>query len=198
MGVLGLIALIVGCSLVFTRMQNLSLAEAHMALANLAGVNLDRISAEDSLVITLVIPDTPQWVRIRRRWGEPDFLIVAVSPGKSLYCLSKFPVTIAVMDAGEQIPTEPAGPPYAYSSDCSTSTRKFNAAPGSRLTISVVKNGTALLPPGELIIVGSWWNTKDKLVGILLDQYFRNISTAAIVCGLVLISLAGWLTWRSP
>jgi hypothetical protein len=107
-------------------------------------------------------------------------------------------MTIAVMQGEEQVPTEPAGAPYGYSSECSLSSRKFNTAPGAKLTILVTKNGTEPLPPGELIIVASWLNTKDRLAGIGLDEDFRMISTAAIVGGLGLISLAVWLTWRRP
>jgi hypothetical protein len=164
----------------------------------LADVKLDQVATTKSLAIPVVIPDTPQWARIRRRWGEPDFLIAAVSPAKSLYCLPTLHVTIAVMQEGDQIETEPAGALYAYSSDCPTSSRKFNAAPGSRLTVAVAKTKTDPLPPGELIIVGSWYNTKDKLVGISLDQEWRSVPTIAIISGLVLILFAGCLIWRRP
>jgi hypothetical protein len=107
-------------------------------------------------------------------------------------------VTIAVIQGGDQIQTEPAGTPYAYSSDCPTSSRKFNAAVGSRLRVEVVKTGTGLLPPGELIVVGSWSNTKDKLVGVSLDQELRSVPTIAMVGGSVLVLLAAFLIWRRP
>ncbi len=195
-GVLGLLALAAGGLLVVTRIRNPSPVDASVALTNLAVVRLNRLTATDSIAISVIIPDTPQWTRIRRRWGEPDFLVAAVSPGKSsCYCLPKLPLTITVTHNGEQVPRRPAGPPYAYSSDCSISTFQFNAAPGTKLAVSVARNGTGPLPPGDLIIVGSWRNTKDRLVGISLDQWFRNVSTIAIVFGSVLI-LAAWLTWR--
>jgi hypothetical protein len=196
-GALGLLVLAAGSFLTFIRMRDLSPADANVALANLADVKLDRVAATDSLAIALEIPDTPQWARIRRKWGEPDFLIAAVSPANSLFCLPTLPVTIAVIQGGDQIQTEPAGAPYAYSSDCPTSSRKFNAALGSRLRVEVAKTGTGLLPPGELIVVGSWSNTKDKLVGVSLDQELGNVPTIAIVGGVGLI-LAAWLIWRRP
>jgi len=196
LGLLGLLALAAGSFVALTRTQHLSQADATVALASLADVNLDRIAATDSLAVSLVIPDTPEWARIRRKWGAPDFLIAAVSPVKSFcYCLPKLPMTITVADNADQIPRQPAGPPYAYSSNCPASTLKFNAAPGTKLTISVARNGTEPVPPGDLIIVGSWWNTKDKLVGIALDEEFRNFANFGIVSGSVLL-VAGWLTWR--
>ena len=195
-GLLGLLTLAAGGFLTSKRLQDLSQADASAALANLADVQLDRIAAADPLAISLIIPDTPQWVRIRRKWGEPDFLIAALSPVKSFcYCLAKLPVTITVADIAGQIPRQPAGPSYAYSADCPTSTLKFEAAPGTKLTVSVAKNGTQPLPPGDLIIVGSWWNTKDKLVGIALDEELRKVANSAIVSGSVLL-LAGWFIWR--
>lgn len=195
---LGILVLVGGGFLAFIRGRGLSSADATAALANLAEAQLDRVAATDSLAMSLVVPDTPQWVRIRQSWGAPDFLIAGVTPAKSLYCISKLPVTIAVMRGEEQIPTEPAGAPYGYSSECSLSSRRFNAAPGAKLTILVTKNGTEPLLPGELIVVASWLNTKDRLAGIGLDKDFRTISTAAIAGGLGLISLAVWLTWRRP
>ena len=154
---------------------------------------VERIAATDSLALSLGIPDTPQWARIRRKWGEPDFLVAAVSPTTSLYCLPALPVTVAVMQGRDQIETEPADGPYA--SNCPTSSRKFHAALGSRLTVAVAKTGTGPLPPGELIVVGSWPNTKDKLVGIALDQELGSVPTISIIGGVGLI-LAAWLIWR--
>ncbi len=177
LGVLGLLALAAGSFLVVTRMQDLSPADASAALANLTDVELDRIVTTDPVAVSLVIPDTPQWARIRQKWGEPDFLIAAISPARSFcYCLPRVPMTITVADNADQIPRQPAGPPYGYSDDCPTSTLKFNAAPGTKLTISVAKNGTEPVPPGDLIIVGSWWNTKDKLVGISVDEELRDVA----------------------
>ena len=199
MCVLGLLPLAAGSFLAFIRMLHLSPADANVALTDLADVELDRIAATNSLAISVVIPDTPQWLRIRRAWGAPDYLIAAVSPIKSLcYCLPNLAMTITVAHDGDQIPLQPAGPPYAHGTEgCAMVGFKFNAVPGTKLTVSIAKNGTEPFPPGELIIVGSWgwWNTKDKLVGIMLDQELRNISTIAIVSGFVLILLAAFL-WR--
>jgi hypothetical protein len=196
-GALGLSVLAAGSFLAFIRMRDLSPADANVALANLADVKLDRVAATDSLVISLVIPDTEQWARIRQRWGAPDFFIAAVSPVKSIcYCLTKLPITITLADNADQIPSQPAGPPYSYSSDCPLSTLKFNAAPGTKLTVSVARNQANPLPPGDLIIVASWRNTKDKLVGISLDEELRTVSTIAILSGSALVLLAALLTWR--
>ena len=195
LGVLGLLVLAAGSFLTFTRVLDLSPADANVALANLADVKLDRVPATDSLVISLVIPDTPQWVRIRREWGEPDFVIAAVSPSNSCYCLPKLPLTFTVADSAKRIQLQPAFPPYGHPSECATSTFEFKAVPGTKLTVRVVKNGTEPLPPGDLIIVRSWWNTKDKLVGIALDQDLQSTSTIAMVAGVGLV-LAASLTWR--
>jgi hypothetical protein len=195
---LGIPALIGGSFLTIFRTPRLSQADGTAAFAYLAKVNLDRISASESLSLSLPIPDTPQWVRIRQRWGVPDFLISAKSQAKTLYCLSKLPVTFAVMSGREQIATEPSGAPYGYSSDCPLSSRKFHAAAGTKLTIRVARNGSEPLPAGELIIAGNWSNSKDKLAGITIDEDFGKISTVAIAGGLVLISLAAWLSRRRP
>jgi hypothetical protein len=105
-------------------------------------------------------------------------------------------MTVTVTHGEDKISIQPAGPPYGYSSNCPIGTSKFNAAPGTKLTVSVIKNGSEPLPPGELIIVGNWSSTKDKLVGIALDQWLGSVPIIAIMSGLVLILFAALLIWR--
>jgi hypothetical protein len=45
-------------------------------------------------------------------------------------------------------------------------------------------------------VVSSWFNTKEKLVGLMLDRDLHPIAVAAAILGLAMIALAGYLTVR--
>ena len=198
-GVLGLSLLATGCFFAFLRTRDLSQADASVALANVAEIDLKRIGSADPLALSLIIPDTPQWVRIRKKWGVPDFLIAAISAGRrSCYCLTELPLSITVVRGEDRIPLQPSSPPYGYSSECPMGAGKINAAPGTRVTVSVAKRTSEPLPAGKLIIVNNWPDVKDKLVGIALDQELRRVSNVAVVCGSALILVAAIRWYLKP
>ena len=167
-----------------------------VALKPLASVRLDRIG-KTPLITKLVVPDTPQWRRIRRVWGDPAFVISAVSSEKRFaYCLPDLGVILEVTGQGKNIPLEFSNPPYGYSSDCERSSLAFQAVPGSELAVTITKSGDHPLPSGELTIMSNWLNTKDKLVGISLDETLRPILTATSSLGFVLVVIAVWTLVR--
>lgn len=149
--------------------HSLNSQDAEVALKPLITIPLDRIGTIRP--VTLVIPDTPQWRHIRREWGEPDWIIAAVSPEKwRAYCLPRLGPIIQVMERATPVPLQASYPPYAYSTDCANSCLRFQAAPGTEISVTIFKSDDRPLPSGELIVIGGWLYTKDKLVGISLDH----------------------------
>jgi hypothetical protein len=55
------------------------------------------------------------------------------------------------------------------------------------LTISIATSGRRALPPGDLIVVRDWWNTKDKLVGIYLDDNIDSFTRGTSVAGILFL-----------
>src|SRR5690348_15990282 len=54
---------------------------------------------EQPLTAMLTLPNSVQWARIRRIWGEPEIVISATEPtGRAVMCLSSIPVRIEMMD----------------------------------------------------------------------------------------------------
>jgi hypothetical protein len=196
LGVAGLLLLIPEALSVPTMVFGLKSGDDVIALAPLATVRLDQIGTAP-LITKLVIPDTPQWSRIRRVWGDPAFIISAVSLEKRFaYCLPDLGISVEVNGQGNRIPLEFSNPPYGYSSDCERSSLAFQAVSGSELNVTITKSGDRPIPSGELIIVSNWPNTKDKLVGVSLNEKLRPILMATSSLGFMLIVIAVWTLVR--
>jgi hypothetical protein len=192
----GLLLLIPGALSVPSMVSGLKSGDDMVALTPFANVGLDRIGTTP-LITKLVIPDTQQWRRIWRVWGDPAIIVSAVSSEQQFaYCLPDLGMIVEVSEQGKNIPIEFSNPPYGYSSDCERSSLAFQAISGSELAVTITKSGDRPSPSGEVIIVSCWPNTKDKLVGISLDEELRPILTATSSVGVVLMVIAVWILVR--
>jgi len=182
--------------LLISTMLGLNMEDEGTALAPLASVPLDSIGKQPLTEMSVVIPDTAQWKRIRRRWGEPEFIISAVSLGHSLaFCLADLKIEIKVFEHGNPVHTEISGAPYPYSTNCERSSLRFKAAPGTELRVVISPQADQPEPSGQIVVLGSWPNTKDKLVGGALDRELRPFAEGASILGLILIPVS-ILFWR--
>lgn len=178
-------------------LNGLQPGDDRVALAPLASVPLDRIGRVRSLTTAVVIPDTPQWTRIRRVWGDPEFVISAVSSARSFaYCIPDSGLKIIAGRQGTLIPLVSSYAPYGYSWDCAGSSLKFRATPGTKIVLTIAKTDERTLPPGGLIVMSDWPNVKDKIVGVMLDQELRPWITAMSISGFVLLVAAAYVFFR--
>jgi hypothetical protein len=84
----GALFLIPGLLWIATSGSRLKDDDARIVLQPLVRMPLGRISER------LIIPDTPQWTKIRKVWGEPEFVFSAIDEtGRNLICL---PSTLCV------------------------------------------------------------------------------------------------------
>lgn len=195
-GVVGIVLLIPGAwSLIYSVYSGrvINSEDASVALTPVLSVPLKSILRV--LDSKLVIPDTTQWRRIRRDWGEPEFVIAAIAPDRQVaYCLGTLDINVVVNQQGKPVPLTFAGAPYGYSSDCLRSAFRFQAAPGTELEMRIYKFSES--PTGNLIVVADWRYTKDKLVGVQLDAELQPRIKSMSVVGLVLVAIAGYLLRR--
>jgi hypothetical protein len=195
-GALGLLIFCPGAILLISTMSGLNMEDEGTALAPLASVPLDSIRKQPPTAMKVVIPATAQWKRIRRKWGAPEFIISAVSSRRHLaFCLADLKIGIEVFEHGNPVHTEISGAPYPYSTNCGGSSLRFKAAPGTELRIAISSIGDRPQPSGEIVVLGSWPDTKDKLVGDALDRELRPFADGASILGLILIALS-ILFWR--
>lgn len=138
-----------------------------------ARIHLADIGA-NPLSVTFVIPATTHWMRVRRAWGEPEIVLVAIGPTRSLaLCLTGMPLRIELRSStGRVIALRPSYPPYGYSDECVSSCLRFRAGVGEELTFTMATTGAGMSSAvsGDLVVVGAWYNEKDKLVGLALEE----------------------------
>jgi hypothetical protein len=197
----GLLLLVPGAALLIASLYDLTDQDAETALAPLTSIPLDEIGKRLRMVTKLAIPDTAQWKRIRREWGNPDFIIEAVSTQQQIaYCLPNLGMAIDIHEHGNRIPMEasyqPLYPIYGYPPDCERGTIKFRATPGTGIQIDILRPMSQPLPPGELIVVSYWPYMKDNLVGLSLEREARPFLTGATAMGAILIVLGVCLQRR--
>lgn len=190
-GVVGLLLFCPGVFLLVSTVFGLNTEDEGIALAPLASVPLGAIGKQPLTAMKVVIPDTAEWKRIRRKWGAPEFIISAVSSRRLLaFCLADLKIGIEVFDHGNPVHAEVSGAPYAYSANCEGSSLRFKAAPITELQVAISSLGDRPQPSGEIVVLGSWPNTKDKLVGDALDRELRPIAAGASILGLIFMALA--------
>jgi hypothetical protein len=150
---------------------------------------------DQPLTAMLAIPNSAQWARIRRIWGEPELVISASYPtGRTLMCLPSLPLRIAVADAnGTAIRLQSGPSPYGFSDSCSGSSLRFQTKGGSVLTLTITKVDSRPVPAGDVIVVADWWNTKDKLVGVALDEQIGGLLKRLSMAGILFIALGAML-----
>src|SRR5882724_6206310 len=103
--------------------------EAQVAFEPLASLSLARIEAQGYTDLSVIAPNNATWQRIRRVWGDPCYLITAVSPSrKNMYCFSKLGLGIQLETGSDSVALEAASEPlYGYSADCQSYGVRFQA-----------------------------------------------------------------------
>lgn len=187
LGAIGTLLLVPGILWVAGSRTRLSDDDARVALQPLKRIQLARID-QGPFSVTLMIPNTTQWTKICKGWGEPGLVISAVdAAGSFALCLPEMPVRIELIDPTDRvIPLQPNGGPYGYSTSCPSSSLRFHADPGSELTLKLAGHETGTVPAADLIVVSDWFNTKDKLVGLYLDKDIESLVKWSSIPGFLL------------
>src|SRR5580700_3175943 len=166
-GVVGLLLFLPAVGLLVATLHDLTPEDVKVAQTPIATVPLDQVGIQRSTAVTVFIPNSAQWKRIRRDWGEPDFVVSAVSSERPLwaYCLADLGMRIEVFQQGKPIPVQGSDPGYGYSTDCERGSLRFRASPGDELQVVISRSGQRPLPAGKLAVAGTWFYEKDKIVG---------------------------------
>jgi hypothetical protein len=171
--------------------SRLNQSDERIAFEPLIRIHLDKID-EKPISAAIMIPNTAQWRKIRRVWGEPEFVISAInSVSRDTVALPGWMRTELVDSTGRIIPLRTGNPSYGHSGS-TTDCLRFHAVPGSELTLRLAGTKAGTAPVGDLTLVveGDWFNTKDKLVGLSLNEDLQSLVTWLSVLGLLLLVAA--------
>jgi hypothetical protein len=189
---IGGLLLLPGVAWVTTTGIRIDDVDASVAFQPLARIDL--VGGDNRpLSAAFTVPDTARWTRIRKVWGAPELLIVAVGPdGRSGQCLPIMPLRVRLADQkGGASLLQPHSQPYGYSGSCEGSSLQFHAVPGDELTLKITRTAGPA-PRGYLIVVAAWLNTKDNLVGLDLDKDIACVlKWTSVVGSLLVLSGAG-------
>ena len=135
------------------------------------------------------VPDTRQWTRIRKEWGNPRYVVYATEdryPSSPwIIPFSTLSLDVDVSRAGLAIPVQRSACPYAVSRDTGDCGVDFKADPGHTFDVSLTLDKPGLLPAGNLVIEPFWDEfLKDRLVGAgiasEIEPYFRRLATLGV------------------
>ena len=138
--------------------------------------------------------------RIRSSWGDPDLVIAAVSVDHHLrYCFDSVAVTVL---SGPQLKDLGLsggiyGYSSAYDSSCHSIGRRFRLKSGETASMQLGITGSALPSDAEVVVMWTWADTKDKLVGVDIDQDLIQVAKWSIIAGLFVIAFSIFLFIRS-
>src|ERR1017187_4746485 len=125
---IGGLLLLPGVAWVATTGMRINDDDASAALQPLTRIDL--VGGDNRPLSTaFTVPDTARWTKIRKVWGTPELLIVAVEPdGRSVQCPPGMPLQVELADQkGGASLLLPHSQPYGYSGSCEGSSLQFDA-----------------------------------------------------------------------
>jgi hypothetical protein len=170
-------------------------ADARLAFRRFATAPLGEAERAGGVDIRVSIPDDPSWRRVVRDWGDPGYIVAAVSsgPGQYIYCLKDLDVRVQAKAGDKPVSLEPVQyAPYGYSADCRPAGLRFRAAPGTVVDIRIVVTGSSH-STADLVVEPYWTvGAKDHLVGISIEEdlHLRAIANMLGAAGIIMILFA--------
>jgi hypothetical protein len=198
MAALGLYLIATSWPSVVRRQGEQARADIHRALTPIATVAAEQFTDGRDRQIHFSVPDDDQWRRIRRRMGQPDFVIVlATDPEQRnpvAYSATKARVSAQVTVNGRSITVTSTGElPWNYAASSDKDARKFRANPSDAVSMSVRLSAPTLPHDARLMIFPIWngLETWDWLDGTAMGQGLAELLAPYLVgLGCLMILLA--------
>ena len=199
--IFGLLLLVLGACGWYELSLRIQTSDAMLAFQPLAEIPSSQLSGEVSVEVSA--PQGSQWDRIKRSWGEPEYEVAVVSARVAhgyKHCLDV--ITVRADAGGKPLKSEAGDWLYGYStapdsSHCNTYGVRFRIPERTMVDMHFVAVAGPLPIDTKVVVVPVWFYTKDKLVGLSIDQDLRNISKWTMVLGLFAIPFAAFLFIRS-
>jgi hypothetical protein len=187
----GVLLLACAAFLSFWLSGRMRLADAHVAFEPLASISISQLKALGSADLTVAVPDDAVWERIRRTWGDPEYAVASFSVQHEYrQCFDDIAAFASL--GKEPLKLEPAGWIYGHSDaddpfSCKSSGVKFRASAGQKVQVHLtITDNHQSSSDAEVVVQPTWLDTKDKLVGLDLNEDLRAVAKWGAVTGALL------------
>jgi len=185
--------------------------DSDAAFRNLAAIPLSEVASRKSVELEVAARSDAQWRRIRRSWGDPDYLVAVISHGAATYmrCFEELSLSVQVTRNGSPVNTTNARCcPYGITTTQSDGSRtgspkacesvglRFRIPAGAAFRVRLAVSGNHLDPEAEVTVSPNWKNEKDKMVGLDLDEDIRWILDRTALAGFAIVLTAALLHLR--
>jgi hypothetical protein len=147
------------------------------------------------------VPNSQQWTKLRKAWGEPRYIVFACSDDYDrLHPFRSVSVVVEASVNGQQLAVTPAEwPPYVYSFEGRDFGVTFQPRPGDRVVVNLKTTRPEPLPEGELRVEPQWdGSMKDRIVNAGLNRQFSFAATISVFVGALMVLGGAALSWRGP
>lgn len=188
---LGLVALYVVASL----RSGPNMSELLWATQPVVRIPLETLRSAGRASVVFRVPETKQWERLRREWGEPHYLVFAYRRERSSHYIQPFgelDLAVRATSNGETLVTERASDaPYSYSSRTTDVGIVFRGMPGAEIRLDVEAKDAPSRRDGEFVVEPQWpGSLKDRIVGAMLEESAAPYVTGAGIVGVLLVFAA--------
>jgi len=190
LGIGGLI--IIAISLVFYPYHRVTSAEAKYALAELIRFPLMKVVESGSYSAKVTLPNNAIMAHVIRHWGRPRY-VISVDLGRDssqkrwVGNINNYSMAIEVLKNGKRVELKSTSqPPYDYSASSLNNSLEFDADPGDQITINVSATSNGPSGLGQLILVPTWYATKDFIVGVLVRNSLVRVLNWSLALGSIL------------
>ena len=161
------------------------------ANARVVRMALSSFSSSVPMRLSFHVPDSAQWVQIRRRWGDPGYVVFALEASRTTWVIpfNKLDLDVAISGKRGVVAREPARDMvYPYSSLTSDIGLRFTPEAGDDLTVVLTARSPNSMPPGELVIA-PYWDSRMKgyAVGVQMSDYFAYVAWGCAGMGLAIL-----------
>jgi hypothetical protein len=170
-----------------------------VAFEKVVQVGLDSFRTGAPVRFSFTVPDSAQWARIRKSWGDRGYIALGVRrEGRTEWIVpfSTLDLDLKVTRSGESLPLESATePPYGYSSSGQGDHGvMFKPRPGDEVAITITARRSETLPAGDLVIEPYWDGyAKDHIVGAMLESDLRPYVWSMTILGIGLLAASAAL-----
>jgi hypothetical protein len=173
--------------------------DVYAANAEVVRLPLHNFDGTAEVEFSFRVPDSPQWARIRRSWGDPGYMILGVDASRAVLPFEGLGLDVTVSGRQGPLPTEPFREPLGlFVSGSPDIGLRIRPTPGDIVTVRAVslKPGR---PVGDLVVAPCWTGSlQDRADGTaIVEEVLEPLVAWSAVAGILLVAAGAILVIKS-